>query len=95
MADMKEARTAWQGLAGTRQAKKGGTGIPLKAETSVEILKLEKMLAAINEHPGITLAGIASRLGVAPVVLGRVSKSLLDKGEIRKDGKLYFPVSAK
>ena len=91
-ADLKETRAAWQGLAGTIPAKKGRTEIPLEAETSVEIPKLEKMLAVINEHPeGITLAGIADSLGVAPVVLGRVSKSLMKKGEIRKEEKLYFP----
>jgi len=94
--DLKEARDAWQGLAGTRQAKNGGTGVPSKAEAPVakeEISDLEtKVLAGVNEHSeGITLAEIADGLGVVPVVLGRASKSLLDKGKIRKDEKLYFP----
>ncbi len=68
------------------QAKRGGTVVP-----EYEI----KMLAAINEHhEGMTLAGIADSLGVAPIVLGRAVKSLVDKGEIRKEEKLYFPVDA-
>jgi len=97
--DLGEARTAWQGLASTMKSRRGGAEIPLKAETPVaeeEIPDLEtKMLAAVNEHPeGMTLAGVADSLGVVPVVLGRVSRSLVDKAEIRKKEKLYFPVSA-
>jgi uncharacterized protein YfiM (DUF2279 family) len=99
-ADLKEARVVWQGLAGTRQAKKGGTGVPSKAAEALvakeEIRDLDaEMLTVVNAHSeGITLAGIAESLGVAPIVLGRASKSLLDKVEIRKEGKLYFPASS-
>jgi hypothetical protein len=98
-AELKEARVVWQELASTLQSKRGGAGIPPKAEApaakeEIRDLKTE-MLAAINEHPeGINLAGVADSLGVAPVVLGRVSKSLLDKGKIRKDEKLYFPAAS-
>jgi hypothetical protein len=100
MADMKEARAAWQGLASTIQVKGDGAKIPLKAKAPAAKEgnpDLEtKLLAAVKEHPeGMTLAGIADSLGVAPVVLGKVSKSLLKKGEIRKNGRFYFPVSAK
>jgi len=98
IADMKEARTAWQGLASTMPAKRSGAEIPQKAETPAaeETIDLEtKMLAVVNEHPeGMTLADVADRLGVVPVVLGRAVKSLVDKAEIRKEEKLYFPVSA-
>ena len=96
--DLGEARTAWQGLASTMPAKRSGAEIPQKAETlaAEETIDLEaKMLAAVNEHPeGMTLADIADSLGVAPIVLGRAVKSLVDKAEIRKEEKLYFPVSA-
>jgi len=98
IADMKEARTAWQGLASTMPAKRSEAEIPPKAEAPVAEVTIDleaKMLAAVNEHSvGITLAGIADSLGIAPVVLGKASKSLLKKGEIRKNGKFYFPVSA-
>jgi len=96
--DLGEARTAWQGLASTMPAKRSGAEIPQEAETlaAEETIDLEaKMLAAVNEHPeGMTLSGIADIIGVAPVVLGRTVKSLVDKADIRKEEKLYFPVSA-
>jgi hypothetical protein len=97
-ADLKEARETWQGLASNMPAKRGGakTSTKKEAPTAKEgNPDLEtKMLAAINEHPeGMTLAGIADSLGVASVVLGRVSKSLIEKGEIRKEEKLYFPAA--
>jgi hypothetical protein len=95
-ADLKEARAMWQGLASTMQAKRDDAKTPLKAETPVVEEKARdlegEMLAIVNENPeGISLIGVAEHLGVASVVLGRVSKSLVDKGEVRKDEKLYFP----
>jgi hypothetical protein len=100
MADMKEARTAWQGLGSTMQAKRGGTKTPPKVAAPTaneENPNLEtKLLAAVNEHrAGVTLAEAAESLGVAPIVLGRTSKRLLKNGKIRKKEMLYFPVSAK
>ena len=96
--DLGEARTAWQGLASTMPEKRSEAEIPQDPETPAEeeTIDLEaKMLAAVNEHPeGMTLADIADCLGVAPIVLGRAVKSLVDKAEIRKEEKLYFPVSA-
>lgn len=96
--DLGEARTAWQRLASTMPAKRSEAEIPQEPETlaAEETIDLEaKMLAAVNEHPqGMTLADIADSLGVAPIVLGRAVKSLVDKAEIRKEEKLYFPVSA-
>jgi len=92
-ADLGEARTAWQEL--TRGVKKAAVKarVTKAAPVEEETPDLEaKMLAAISEHPkGTTLARIADRLGVATIVLGRAIKSLLDKGEIRKEEKLYFP----
>jgi hypothetical protein len=55
----------------------------------------ERLLAAITEHPdGITLAEVAESLGVVPVVLGRASRSLLERGLIHKEEKIYFPVAS-
>jgi predicted transcriptional regulator of viral defense system len=86
---MKTAATAWHELA-------GGRTLP-KARVTVESPDYKtRLLAVVNKHPeGITLRDAADTLGVAPVVLGRVSKALLDKGEIRKEGKLYFPSAGK
>jgi YesN/AraC family two-component response regulator len=97
--DLREARTTWQGLTSTMPAKRSRAEIPQKAETLAveETIDLEaKMLAVVNEHPeGMTLSGIADIIGVAPVVLGRTIKSLVDKAEIRKEEKLYFPRAIK
>ena len=101
MADMKEARTAWQGLASTRKAKIGGTKTKPKVAAPAAKEKnpdLEtKMLATIGEYPaaGITLKEIASILRVAPVVLGKISTNLIKKGKIRRENKIYFPVVGK
>ncbi|MFC2071666.1 hypothetical protein ACFLUU_02975 [Chloroflexota bacterium] len=96
--DLEEARTAWQGLASTMPEKRSEAEIPQEPEilAEEETIDLEaKMLAAVKEHSeGMTLADIADCLGVAPIVLGRAVKSLVDKAEIRKEEKLYFPVSA-
>jgi YesN/AraC family two-component response regulator len=97
-ADLKEAKAAWQGLGGTIQVNKGRTETPLVAATSAAEKRnsdLEiKMLTAVREHPeGMTLAGMAGSLGVAAVVLGRLSKSLMKKGMIHKVEKLYFPAN--
>jgi hypothetical protein len=89
--DLKRARTTWQGLAHTMEAKRAGVKVPPK----VEVPDLEaKLLAAVNKHPkGVSLAEVAQSLDVVPVVLGRASSSLLKKGLIRKKEKLYFPVA--
>lgn len=98
-ADLREARAAWQGLSGIVHSGNGGTEIPQKRETPATreaSPDLEtKMLAAINGYPagGITLADLSNILGVAPVVLGRVSKGLVNKGKVRKQEKLYFPAA--
>ncbi len=47
----------------------------------------------VNKHPeGIPLQKIAEEAGVHPVRLARPVKKLLEKNEIRKEGKLYFPI---
>jgi hypothetical protein len=78
-------------------ADRGGVKTPLKAKAPAakeDPPDLEtKMLAAIGEYPagGMTLADLANTLGVAPVVLGKASRNLLEKGKINKKNKLYFP----
>jgi hypothetical protein len=98
--DLREARAAWQGLSSTGQEYKyKARNLPLTAApvARAEIPGLEtKLLTAVNAHPeGITLQEVAERLGVAPIMLGKASKSLLDKGQFRKEGKIYFPVDGK
>lgn len=99
--ELQEAAGAWRELVGIkarpktkiREQKK----VPEARAPHKEIANLEgKLLAAINAHPdGTTLAEVAYSLGVVPIVLGRASRSLLDKGKIHKKEKLYFPVAGK
>jgi hypothetical protein len=88
-ADLKEAAAAWQDLTGGKTL--------IKARVTEESPDYKaRLLAVVNEHPeGITLADVADTLGVVPVVLGRASKTLTDKGEISKEGKRYFPAAGK
>ena len=82
------------------EALVGGVEILPKGEALVgkeEPHSLEaELLAAVIEHPkGITLTEVADNLGIAPIVLGRAVKSLLDKKLIRRKHKVYVPASAK
>jgi len=109
IADLGEARTAWQLVASNGHAKIGRAEILPKEEARVDKEApgaskkrqtrpgLEgKLQAAVNEHPeGITLTEVAANLGVAPIVLARTVKSLLDRELIRKKSNLYLPARAK
>jgi hypothetical protein len=53
-----------------------------------------RLLAEIAGSPeGVTLTEVAERIGVAQVVLGRVSRGLLKRSKIHKAGKFYFPAT--
>ena len=103
IADLAEARTAWQELTGgVKKAAVKATPKVVKAQVAKAVpsemetpdLKA-KFLAAIKEHPeGITLTEVAGNLGVAPIVFGRASRKLLGEGKIRKEDKAYFPAPA-
>lgn len=105
-ADLKEAAVAWQELTRGKPAKKSAVkaepeavkvGVAETVPAEEEIPDLEaKFLAAISKHPqGITLTEVAESLGIAPIVLGRASKKLVDEGKVRKEDKAYFPVASK
>ncbi|PIP06677.1 MAG: hypothetical protein COX52_06530 [Syntrophobacterales bacterium CG23_combo_of_CG06-09_8_20_14_all_48_27] len=97
-ADLKEARTSWQGMAQAMEAKRAEVKAPPKEEkvevpvAEEEIPDLEaKLLTAVGGHPeGITLAGAAVDIGITPQKLTRAAKSLVEKGKIRKEDKFYF-----
>ena len=71
-------------------------GAEKKGEVPVEeeIPDLEgKLLAVIGDYPnGITLAEISERWRVASVVLGRTARKLIDRGLVRREERLFFPV---
>ena len=91
--------------AGAKAPPKAAAAVPVKAAAPVTVNAappvpdggtpdLEtKMLATIGEYPagGINLKDVAGILGVAPVVLGKASTSLIKRGKIRRQDKVYFP----
>ncbi|MDP2729835.1 MAG: hypothetical protein Q8O55_05080 [Dehalococcoidales bacterium] len=102
--DINEARAAWQELTRGKATKKSAvkaTSEAVKIEVAEAVAAEEespdmeaKLLSAINSHPeGITLVEVAESLGVVPIVLGRVSRKLLNEAKIRKEDKVYFPVT--
>ena len=91
IADLKEAAAVWQGLGaqGTRPKRARATAPVEQEDHGLEA----KLMETIKSKPdGITLTEVAESLGVAHIVLGKASGRLLEKGEIRKAGKLYFAV---
>lgn len=52
-----------------------------------------EFLALVQESDGITVTEAADKMdGINPNYLYRIAKELTDAGEVRKDGKQYFPV---
>jgi gas vesicle protein len=106
-ADLKRAADAWQELARPklvvelgpaeeeREEQAETVAAPMATEAERENLNWEEsLLAAIRAHPeGITLTEVAEGFGVAPVVLGRAVRNLLDQGKIQKSRNSYFPLS--
>jgi hypothetical protein len=96
--ELKKARAVCRESASTKPVRSRAVEAPSKPEAPAAEGENREgaMLSVINKHPeGISLAGIAEKLGVAPVVLGKTSKGLQDKSGVRKEGKLYFPVDGK
>lgn len=85
--DLKAAAAAWE----TVSSPKKSASVPAAPEGDIPDLEA-KLLAAVAGNPGgISLSAIAESLGVVTVVLGRAARSLLEKGKLRKEDKLYFP----
>jgi len=58
-------------------------------ETDLE----EKVLEFIERHPeGVRVGDIEEPLGVPRMRLGQVAKRLLKKGDVRREGNIYFPL---
>ena len=97
-ADLKGASDAWKEMTSAiRKKTSGGKAAPkVQAKMPVEItLNLkEKLLSIINQHAeGITLSAVAKELGLVTIVLGKAAKVLLEQGNVRKEEKIYFPVT--
>ncbi len=97
-ADLKEASDAWRGMDSAIHAKKSGgktspeVQVKRAGETAPDLK--EKLLSIINQHAGgITLSEAAETLGLARIVLGKAVKTLQEQGKVRREEKLYFPVT--
>jgi excisionase family DNA binding protein len=68
--------------------------MPISEELELyEMTHLEaRLFEAVKSNPeGASLIQLAETLKIAPVVAGRVSRSLLDMGKIRKEDNRYYP----
>ena len=69
------------------------TGIEEKDIAAPEIGLEEKVLGFIKRHPkGVKVGDMQEPLGVLRMRLGVVAKGLLEKGKLRKEENIYFPV---
>jgi transposase-like protein len=79
-----------------RSAKAGGTSRAGARRRSVAApgQRQQQMLVLVREHPGITVAEIAQRLGIDATGLYRVVHRLTKAGEVQKDGRRLYPASS-
>jgi hypothetical protein len=93
-ADLKGASDAWKEMSSSILKMASGTKVtkntPVETPPNLE----EKVLSIINQHAeGIALSDVAKELGLATIVLGKAVKVLLEQGKVRKEEKIYFPVT--
>lgn len=53
----------------------------------------EQFIETVREKPGITVAEIAKKIGIAPSPLYALARQLVKDGEIKKDGTGYGPAN--
>lgn len=95
---------SWQVLTST-MAKKKGIIPKVEAEVKVrpvkevveevapEISLEDRVLEFIERHPeGVRVSDMEEPLGVPRQRLGKIAKSLLEDGRVRKEQNLYFPL---
>lgn len=62
-------------------------------EASLEISLEERVLEVIKSHPeGVSVGDMEEPLGVSRLRLGKIAKTLLNEGKVRKEENLYFPL---
>ncbi len=53
----------------------------------------ETVLQHINGHPGgVRVGDMEEAIGVSRTKLGVIAKKLLEKGKVRKEENMYFPL---
>jgi len=97
-ADLKGAADAWKEMgspipkktSGGKSAPKAQVKMPVEITPNLE----EQLLSIINQHAeGITLSEVAKELGIVTIVLGKAAKVLLEQDKVRKEDKIYFPIT--
>jgi len=62
-------------------------------EVPPEISLEDRVLEFIERHPeGVRVGNMEDPLGVTKLRLGKIAKSLLNEGKVRKEDNLYFPL---
>ena len=65
----------------------------MEEEVTPEMDLEEKVLEFIERHPeGVKVGDMEEPLGVTRMRLGQVAKRLLKKGDVRREGNIYFPL---
>jgi len=65
----------------------------MKEEVTPKMDLEEKVLEFINRHPeGVKVGDMEEPLGVTRMRLGQIAKRLLKKGDVRREGNIYFPL---
>ena len=65
----------------------------MKEEVTSEMDLDEKVLEFINRNPeGVRVGDMEEPLGVTRMRLGQIAKKLLKKGDVRREGNIYFPL---
>jgi len=91
--ELSQASKAWKGVGSKHQTTpEAKPGKEVKTSDSLE----KKLLQVINGNTGgFTLSQAAETFGLAPILLGKSAKALMEKGKIRKEGKTYYPVNGR
>lgn len=65
----------------------------MEEEVTPEMDLEEKVLEFIERHSeGVKVGDMEEPLGVNRMILGQVAKRLLKKGDVRREGNIYFPL---
>jgi len=65
----------------------------MKEEVAPKMDLDEKVLEFINRNPeGVKVGDMEEPLGVTRMRLGQIAKRLLKKGDVRREGNIYFPL---
>lgn len=86
-----KARPAAATADGGRTRRRAPTTTARASQRTRQGGRRDQLLAVVNEHPGITVREVGSRLGVDPTSLYRIVHRLEQEGALRKSGRELRP----